>query len=139
MLGLGPCLRRGTPMLAVFVMLDLTSFWEFGWAARKFVTPQYGMLLIGLFMTGLYYVAASLIFPSEMGDRENFDEHYLQHRRQVLGAITICDAIEVLPIAILRFHGVQTRFWFENALTFGALLTGISTSNKGSTWQLWRS
>ncbi|HET9144610.1 MAG TPA: hypothetical protein VFN81_00775, partial [Sphingomicrobium sp.] len=22
-----------TPMLAIFVMLDLTSFWEFGWAA----------------------------------------------------------------------------------------------------------
>ena len=62
-----------TPMLAIFVMLDLTSFWEFGWAARKFLTPQYGMLLIGLFMSGLYYVAASLIFPGEFGDREDFD------------------------------------------------------------------
>ena len=48
-----------TPLLAVFVMLDLTSFWESGWAARRFVTPQYGDLLIGLVMTGLYYIAAS--------------------------------------------------------------------------------
>ena len=119
-----------TPMLAVFVMLDLTSFWEFGWAARRFVTPQYGMLLIGLFMTGLYYVAASIIFPGEFGDRDDFDEHYIEHRRQVLGAIMICDLMEVLPIAILRFHDVQTRFWFENALQFGALLTCILSSNK---------
>ena len=119
-----------TPMLAVFVMLDLASFWEFGWAARKFLTPQYGVLLIGLFMSGLYYVAASLIFPGEFGDRDDFDEHYIEHRRQVLGAILICNLIEAAPIVILRFHDLQSRFWFENALQFGALLTCISTSNK---------
>src|SRR4051794_20640952 len=37
-----------TPMLAVFVMLDLTSFWESGWSARRFLEPQYGILVIGL-------------------------------------------------------------------------------------------
>ena len=78
-----------TPMLAVFVMLDLTSFWEAGWATRKFLTPQYGMLLIGLVLCGLYYIAASIIFPGEFGDRDDFDEHYIEHRRQVLGAIIL--------------------------------------------------
>ncbi|HWC56891.1 MAG TPA: hypothetical protein VG434_07990 [Sphingomicrobium sp.] len=119
-----------TPLLAVFVMLDLTSFWESGWAARRFVTPQYGDLLIGLFMTGLYYIAASLIFPGEFGDRDDFDEHYMAHRRQVLGAILICDLIQIAPIVILRFHDLPTRFWFENALQFGALLTGIVSRSK---------
>ena len=125
-----------TPLLAVFVMLDLTSFWESGWAARKFVTPQYGDLLIGLFMTGLYYIAASLIFPGEFGesrhemDGADFDEHYMKHRRQVLGAILISDLVQIAPIAIIRFHDVPARFWFENALQFGALLTGIASRNK---------
>lgn len=119
-----------TPMLAVFVMLDLTSFWESGWATRKFLTPQYGMLLIGLVMCGLYYVAASIIFPGEFGDRDDFDEHYMEHRRQVLGAIMICDLMQILPIAIIRFHDVPARFWFENALQFGALLTGIVSRSK---------
>ena len=45
------------------------------------------MLLIGLVMCGLYYVAASIIFPGEFGDRADFDEHYIEHRRQVLGAM----------------------------------------------------
>ena len=33
--------------------------------------------------------------------------------------------MQIGPIAIIRFHDVPTRFWFENALQFGALLTGI--------------
>jgi hypothetical protein len=119
-----------TPMLAVFVMLDLTSLWVGGWATRKFLTPQYGMLLIGLVMCGLYYIAASIIFPGEFGDRDDFDEHYIEHRRQVLGAILICDLMQIGPIAIIRFHDVPTRFWFENALQFGALLTGIVSRSK---------
>src|SRR5689334_20748531 len=72
-----------TPLLALFVMLDLTSFWESSWAARRFLSPQYGILLIGLLVSGLYYLAASLIFPAEFGDRKDFDAHYMQHRRQV--------------------------------------------------------
>ena len=119
-----------TPMLAVLVMLDLTSFWESGWAARRFLTPQYGMLLIGLVMCGLYYVAASIIFPGEFGDREDFDEHYIEHRRQVLGAIIICDLMQLAPVAIIRFADVPTRFWYENALQFSALLTGIVSRSK---------
>jgi hypothetical protein len=119
-----------TPMLAVFVMLDLTSFWESGWAARRFLTPQYGMLLVGLVMCGLYYVAASIIFPGEFGDRADFDEHYIEHRRQVLGAIIICDLMQLAPVAIIRFAEVPTRFWYENALQFSALLTGIVSRSK---------
>jgi hypothetical protein len=118
------------PMLGVFVMLDLTSFWEFGWGSRRFVTPQYGILLIGLFMSGLYYLAASLVFPNEFGDRADFDEHYMDHRWQVVGAILICDVIEVAPVLILRASEIPTRVWIENALQFSALLTCIVSRNK---------
>jgi hypothetical protein len=119
-----------TPLLAVFVMLDLTSFWEFGWAARSFLTPQYGVLLIGLLMSGLYYIAASLIFPGEFGDRADFDEHYVEHRRQVFGAILICDLIEVGPVLISKFNEVPTRVWVENVFYYGAFAACILSKNK---------
>jgi hypothetical protein len=119
-----------TPLLAIFVMLDLASFWEFGWGSRRFLTPQYGVLLIGLFMCGLYYIAASLVFPSEFGDREDFDAHYVQHRRQVLGAILICDVIEVAPVLILRASEIPARVWTENVLQLSAILTCILSRNK---------
>ena len=125
-----------TPMVAMFVMLDLTNFWESGWASRRFVSPQYGILLIGLLVSGLYYLAASLVFPSEFGEgREqlsgaDFDAHYVQHRRQVMGAIFICDLIEMAPVLILRASEIPGRVWFENALQFSAILTCILTRNK---------
>jgi hypothetical protein len=119
-----------TPLLAIFLMLDLTSFWEFGWGSRRFLTPQYGVLLIGLFMSGLYYLAASLVFPSEFGDRADFDDHCMQHRWQVLGAILICDFIEAAPVLIIRAGEIPARVWIENVLQFGALLTGIFSRNK---------
>ena len=125
-----------TPLAAIFVMLDLTSFWEFGWGARRFVSPQYGYLLIGLFVSGLYYLAASLIFPSEFGEggREmqgaDFDAHYMQHRAQVFGAVTLCDIIEVAPVFIIRFHEIPARVWIENVLQFAALLTCILSRSK---------
>lgn len=39
--------------------------------------------MIGLVVSGLYYVAASLIFPAEFGERADFDAHYMRHRAQV--------------------------------------------------------
>ena len=119
-----------TPMLAIFVMLDLTGFWEAGWGSRRFVSPQYGILVIGLLVSGLYYLAASLVFPSEFGERADFDAHYGQHRRQVMGAIFICDIIEMGPVLILRASEIPARVWFENALQFSAILTCIATRNK---------
>jgi hypothetical protein len=125
-----------TPMLAIFVMLDLIGFWEFGWGARRFLNPQYGILLIGLLVSGLYYLAASLIFPAEFGERNqelsgaDFDAHYMQHAWQVMSAVIICDLIEMAPIAILRFHDIPTRVWFENALQYSAMLTCILSRNK---------
>jgi hypothetical protein len=119
-----------TPMLAIFVMLDLIGFWEFGWGARRFLNPQYGILLIGLLVSGLYYLAASLIFPAEFGDRSDFDDHYMQHAWQVMSAVIICDLIEMAPIAILRFHDIPTRVWFENAFQYSATLTCILSRNK---------
>jgi hypothetical protein len=119
-----------TPMTAIFVMLDLTSFWQFGWGSRRFVSPQYGYLVIGLFVSGLYYLAASLIFPSEFGERADFDAHYMQHRAQVFGAVTLCDLIEVAPILIIRFNEIPAQVWIANVLQFSALATCIVSRSK---------
>jgi hypothetical protein len=119
-----------TPMAGIFVMLDLTGFWESSWASRGFVSPQYGYLLIGLFVSALYYLAASVIFPSEFGERADFDAHYLQHRRQVFGAVTICDLIQMGPVLIIRFHEIPGRVWVENVLQFSALVTCIVSRSK---------
>lgn len=119
-----------TLLLAIFVMLDLTSFWQWLWAGRRLINPGYGILTLGLLVSGLYYLAASIVFPSEFGDRADFDEHYMAHHRQVLGAILICNLIMNIPIIVIRWGEVQPRIVVEWAIYFGALVALISTRSK---------
>ena len=125
-----------TLLLAIFVMLDLTSFWQWLWAGRRLINPGYGILTLGLLVSGLYYLAASIVFPSEFGEgrqemrRADFDEHYMQHHRQVLGAVLFCNLITNVPIIIMRWGEVPPRIYVEWAIYFGALVIGISTRSK---------
>ena len=60
-----PQIRLGwlTPLLSLFVLLDVTGFWSIVWNARDVIPASYGVLVVGLSITGLYYFAASLISP----------------------------------------------------------------------------
>ena len=127
-----PKVRLGwlTPLLGIFVMLDLVAFWEWGWAARRFVSPNYGILIIGLLSSGLYYLAAAMIFPAEFGGREDFDEHYAEHHRQVFGAVLVCNLIETVPIIVMRWGDMPLRTWVETGIYYAAILTGLIARGK---------
>jgi hypothetical protein len=142
--GFGRALRRRrvvhlgwlTPLLAIFVMLDLTSFWEWVWSGRRLIDPGYGILLIGLLVSGLYYLAASLVFPSEFGEGRqellgaDFDAHYMEHRRQVLGAILACNVITTTPVIIIRAAEAAPRAWIEWIIYYGALVALVAMRGK---------
>ncbi len=51
-----------TPLLGLLVMLDLTSSWALAYALRDSIPGNFLTLVIGLFVTGLYFLAASLVF-----------------------------------------------------------------------------
>ena len=82
-----------TPMLAIFVMLDLTSFWANAWSSRAAIPASYGFLVIGLIATGLYYFCASLLFPDRPEECADLDEHYYLRRRQVLAGVAIVNGM----------------------------------------------
>lgn len=50
-----------TPLLALFVMVDITSFWMVAWIAREAIPANAVSFFTGLFICGLYYLAAILI------------------------------------------------------------------------------
>lgn len=119
-----------TPMLAIFVMLDLTSFWGWMWSARDYIMPKYGVLFIGLVVSGLYYLAASIIFPDEFGEHTDFDAHYVAHRRQVLGAVIACNLIGQGWIQALAW-GHFSPITKAALILYNALLViGCITANK---------
>lgn len=90
-----------TPLLGLFVMLDVISFWGSAWVARGQVSYSGPVVVGGLLFAGAYYVAAHLVFPTEKADWVSLDAHYFRVRRAVLGAIlvlTTCQLAYLLTV-----------------------------------------
>lgn len=76
-----------TPLLAVFVMLDLLSFWAFAWSVRSFLTVTTFNLLCVMAFASAYYLAARLVFPSDPEKFVDLDTHYFRVQRTVMGML----------------------------------------------------
>ena len=76
-----------TPLLGLLVMLDLTSFWLLAWDAREQISANYITLIGVLAMVGVYYLAATLIFPDAPEEWPDFDDWYDKQNRLVIGGL----------------------------------------------------
>jgi hypothetical protein len=88
-------------LLALFVMLDLTSFWANAWDNRGLVPARYGFLVLGLLATGLYYFAASLVFPEPADEVADLDSHFYARRRTVLIVVGLCNGLLLVALALV--------------------------------------
>jgi hypothetical protein len=67
--------------------------------------------VIGLLVTGIYYFAASLVFPREPGAYADLDDHYLTLRREVLGAVIASNVVVFVALfGLLRLPVVLDSF-----------------------------
>lgn len=78
-----------TPLLAIFVMLDLLSFWSAAWLARTSMTVSTTTLMAVAAFASVYFLAARLVFPSHPEGFANLDVHYFRVRRIVLGLLLV--------------------------------------------------
>lgn len=93
-----------TPMLAVFVMLDLISYWTGAWTGRGAFEISYGAFLVALVRTAGYYLAAAHIFPDVLDSSTDLDEHFFANRRMVMGIIL---ALSLASFAISLLFGTR--------------------------------
>lgn len=76
-----------TPLLGIFVLLDLLSFWMAAWVSRGVVGIS-GLSLMGVTLfASAYYLAAHLVFPRQPADLPDLDAHFFRVRRIVLGVM----------------------------------------------------
>ena len=80
-----------TTALGVLVALDLITFWTVLYAAREVIPGNTATLYLGFLVSGLYYWAASLIFPGAGEAHDDLDAHYFSVRRKVIGAVIACN------------------------------------------------
>jgi hypothetical protein len=79
-----------TPLLAIFVLADLTANWGVIWEMRSNLPSLWPVLGFGLLLSSMYYVAAALVFPKSWDDWLDLDAYYMKHRRLVLGLMLMC-------------------------------------------------
>lgn len=72
-----------TPLLAVFVVLDLLSFWTFAWTVRDLVAVNAPTLLGVVTFASAYFLAARLVFPGDPRRFVDLDVHYFRVHRTI--------------------------------------------------------
>jgi hypothetical protein len=115
-----------TPLLAVFVLIDVAGYWLFAWSLRDLLHVRWRTVFTGLTVAMIYYFSASMIFPRSEGDWKSLDQHYWARKRWVIGGVL---TIQTLTMAWQLTRAVPALddywFWFYQLPYFipmGALL-----------------
>lgn len=116
-----------TPLLAVFVAVDIATFWNQAWSIFRFAPFNLALLVMGLVVAGVFYIAASVTFPRPGGDAPiDLDDHFWRHRRTVFLCVLIANLIIVAVFfSLTAFTGelgvipLAPVFWIGLALFIG--------------------
>ncbi len=115
-----------SPMLALFLLYDIATFCASAWSAREAVPVTMPALALGMLVTGLYFFAATQLWP-EPDDAAGWADGngwMLAHKRRIALSILACNAMSVA--AVMRFVPgswpvASTEAWML-ALYFALLL-----------------
>jgi hypothetical protein len=100
-----------TPLLALFVMIDVAGFWLFTWSLRDLLHVRWRIVFIGLAAAMIYYLSASMIFPRSEGEWNSLDEHYWTRKRLVIGGILLVDGL-LMVWQCTRALPALDDYWF---------------------------
>ena len=100
-----------TPLLALFVLLDITSFWLFAWSMQTELRISWRTVFSAMSIAIVYFLAASLIFPRNPIRWANLDEHYWERKRLVLAGVVAVNII-VMTLSLRRLLPSWSDGWF---------------------------
>jgi hypothetical protein len=117
-----------TPLLALFVLLDLLSFWAAAWAVRDVIAVSGTSLMSVMLFASAYYLAAHLVFPDPLPNDGNLDPHYYRVRRTVIVILVL------LLFVQLGYYATQPEMAprLLNPLALG--LTAVLIALMGAAW-----
>jgi hypothetical protein len=110
-----------TPLLAIFIFLDITSFWIYAWGIRESVSVNWGTMFGALVVALIYYLAAGLVFPRRIEEWPNLNEHYHRNKRYITGGILAANVITTSVTIWLHPPAMTIMYWF-GVLTYWPML-----------------
>lgn len=112
-----------TPLLGLFVILDLLSFWLFAWTVRTLITVSPFSLMAVMIFAASYYLAARLVFPTRPERFRDLDTHYFRVRRSVMGILIAL--VFVQWAYLLSIEAVRSQLFSFTSLGLTGLLLGL--------------
>jgi hypothetical protein len=76
-----------TPLLAAFLLLDMSRFWLALWNRQEISSLGPTALASVLCVTLPYVFATTIMFPADPGEWESLDDYYLAHSRPIFLAL----------------------------------------------------
>lgn len=104
-----------TPLLAVFVLLDIVTFWDVAWTNFRNLPFSYGLLVCGLVVAVVYFMAASLVFPEPEDEATSMDDHLWANKRTVLLLLVLAN---VLLVTATAWVGLSSGKGARSLLTY---------------------
>lgn len=120
-----------TPLTAIFVAVDLVTFWNQAWRFFQGAPFNPALLLLGLMVAATFYVAASVTFPRssvEGSDPIDLDKHFWAHRRVVFGCVLAANAMVWLVLGLLASASPVWAGIWSPRLIFGVILFAACTA-----------
>ena len=112
-----------TLMLGVFVLMDIASFWMWGWAVRGHIFVTWPLMYGGLLISVIYFAAAALVFPKREEHWEAPDDHYWAQKRTVFVGILIANILAAsFNFSVLAPQAGDWLFWAYQAIYFVPLV-----------------
>ena len=119
-----------TPLLAGFVLLDISSFWIQAWRIRQHVAITYPAFFTGLAVALAYYISAALVFPRQLSEWTDLDEHYAAHKRQVLAGVLFANLVVTTLAVTFRPEVWASVFGLEFILFYAPVVVLLFTRRK---------
>ena len=82
-----------TPLLALFVLLDVASFWASAWLEFQSIQVSYALLVLGMTVAASYYFAASQVLPRDPENWPSLDDFYVRHKRFVVVGVGFANVV----------------------------------------------
>ena len=115
-----------TPALALFVAIDIATFWNQAWVIFRGAPFNTFLLLVSLSIAATFYVAASVTFPRVSAEgaheRVDLDIHFWAHRKLVFGCILGANLIVAIMVIILG----QMNPGFARVASSATLWAGVA-------------
>lgn len=124
------------PMLALFLMLDIAGFWSYAWSDRDAIPPTYLTLVFSLLVIGLYYLAASWVFPDDLADRQELDSHYFEQKGPIFAIVILCNLLAYAGRLYLSGTGIFKHWTWSSWVLMGAyfLLMALAIFARSKRW-----